>query len=123
MTLSFARLAGIPFITFVVVSGAAASDISGKWTVDVNYDSSSISGGAINCVFKQEGEQLTGNCDDVVTLTGEVKEQDVTFTIRSKDTPPWTTTFTGTVNEAGTAISGTFRFTDERGHFTASKRS
>jgi hypothetical protein len=46
MTLSFARLAGIPFITFVVVAGAAASDISGKWTVDVRYDSSGISGGA-----------------------------------------------------------------------------
>jgi hypothetical protein len=118
-----ATLVGIPLVAFGLVAGGVATDLSGRWTVEVKYDSSSISGGAINCVFKQEREQLTGNCDDVVSLTGEVKAQNVTFTIRSKDNPPWTTTFTGTVNEAGTAISGTFRFTDERGRFTASKRS
>lgn len=123
MTLSLARLAGISLIAFVVVAAAAVTDISGNWTVNVKYDSANIPGGTINCAFKQAGEQLTGNCDDVVTLTGEVKGQNVGFTIQSKDTPPWTTTFTGTLNDAGTAISGTFRFTGERGRFTASKRS
>ena len=61
--------------------------------------------------------------NDTVTVTGEVKGQDVNFTIRSKDARAWTTTFTGTMNEAGTTIAGTFRFTNENGRFTASKQS
>jgi len=117
------KLAGTVFIALVIVAVIGAADITGSWAVEVKYDDPAISGGTITCAFKQEGQQLSGNCNDVVTLTGEVKGQDVSFTMRSKDSPPWTTTFTGTMNEARTTIAGTFRVTDERGRFTASKRS
>ena len=121
-TLGVRKWALTLFIVLPIV-GVAAADTTGNWAIEVTYDNPRVSGGTINCALKQEGRQLSGYCGDVVTLSGEVKGENVGFIMRSKDTPPWTTTFTGSVNEAGTVIAGTFRFTDQRGRFTASKRS
>jgi hypothetical protein len=104
----------------LVVLGAAA-DITGKWEVDVDFDDSSTPGGGIDCTFKQNGEQLTGNCAEAA-LTGEVKGQDVSWRIQGKGNSPEAKAFTGTVNGAGTRMTGTFMITDKHGHFTASRQ-
>jgi hypothetical protein len=54
-----------------------------------------------SCTFRQEEPRLNGSCDDIVTLTGDVKGSNVSFAIPSKDAAQWTTTFTGTSNDAG----------------------
>ena len=104
----------------VVVLGAAAN-ITGKWEVDVDFDDSSIHGGGIDCAFKQDGEQLTGNCAEEA-LTGAVKGQNVSWRMQGKGNPSEATTFTGIVNEAGTSMTGTFMMPGKRGRFTASRQ-
>jgi hypothetical protein len=103
----------------LVVLGAAA-DVTGTWAVDASFDDSSVPGGEFDCAFKQEGEQLTGNCSGRA-LTGEVNGQNVSWRLQV-DTPPQTTTYSGTLDEAGTNIKGTFTLGGKNGHFNASKQ-
>ena len=103
----------------LVVLGAAA-DVTGTWAVDASFDDSSVPGGEFDCAFKQEGEQLTGNCSGRA-LTGEVNGQNVRWQLQV-DNPPQTTTYSGMVNEPGTRINGTFTLAGKGGHFTASKQ-
>jgi hypothetical protein len=117
-------------VLLVVVTGcssaaprAAAGALDGDWALGIRYDDRSISGGTIRCALQQDREQLTGTCDTVVTVTGEVQGDNVSFTIHAGGNHPWTTTLTGRLDETRTAMTGTFVFADKRGHFTASKRS
>jgi hypothetical protein len=103
----------------LVVLGAAA-DTTGTWTLDARFDDSSLGGDVADCAFKQEGEQLTGNCSGTA-LTGEVKGQNVRWQLQV-GSPPQTTTYSGTVDEAGAHINGTFMLAGKSGHFTASKQ-
>ncbi len=103
----------------LVVLGAAA-DITGTWELNASFDDSSLGGGEFECAFKQDGEQLTGNCSGRA-LTGEVKGQNVRWQLQV-DNPPQTTTYSGTVDEAGTNINGTFTLAGKGGRFTASKQ-
>jgi hypothetical protein len=115
--LSIATLAGLAFVVLV----AAASDVTGKWDVDVKFDDSSVKGGGIDCVFKQNGEQLTGNCAaGGVPLTGEIKGQNIRW-----QTTAWsdevTIVYSGIVDEAGTSMKGSFTIDGKGGSFTALK--
>ena len=97
-----------------------AVDLSGRWEIDADFDDASLSGGGFDCVFKQEGDRLTGSCQDI-PLTGEVKEANVKWQIRAGQTQD-VITYTGTVNEAGTRINGRFSMAGKGGRFTASKQ-
>jgi hypothetical protein len=117
-TLGVALFAGL-----ALVAVAAASDVTGNWEVDATFDDSTISGGGFDCAFKQDGEQLTGACSGgTAPLTGEVKGQNITWRLRGAGNPAEATTFTGTVDQAGTGIKGRFTIADKGGRFTASKQ-
>jgi hypothetical protein len=116
------RLALLTGLTVVVL--AAALDVTGKWEVEATFDDGSISGGGFDCAFKQDGERLTGNCSGgTAQLTGEVKGQSISWRLQSGgNTPSVTTSFTGTLDEAGTNMKGRFTVADKGGRFTASKQ-
>jgi hypothetical protein len=110
------------FTGLAVVVLAAAVDLTGKWEVESNFDDSSIPGGGFDCSFKQDGEELTGNCSDgTAPVTGELKGQNVTWKMKAGVTQE-TITFTGTVDDAGTTIKGRFTMADKGGRFAASKQ-
>ena len=98
----------------------AAPNLSGRWEIDADFDDASLSGGGFDCVFKQEGDRLTGSCQDI-PLTGEVKEASVKWQIRAGQTPD-VITYMGIVNESGTRINGRFSLAGKGGRFTASKQ-
>jgi hypothetical protein len=97
-----------------------APDLSGTWEIEANFDDPSLSGGGFDCVFKQEGDRLTGSCQEI-PLTGEVKGTNVTWQIRAGQTQD-TITYTGTISESGTSINGRFSMSGKGGRFTAAKR-
>ena len=115
-------LALVTGLTVVVLT--ATLDLTGKWEVEATFDDASLSGGGFDCAFTQDGEHLTGNCSEGTTpLTGEVKGQSISWRLqRGGNTPSVTTTFTGTLDEAGTNIKGRFTVAHKGGRFTASKQ-
>ena len=59
----------VPALAFVAL--VAAADITGNWEVEATFDDSSVAGGGFDCVYKQQGEQLTGNCSGgTASVTG-----------------------------------------------------
>ena len=101
---------------------SAATDISGKWEVEANFDDPSIGAGGFDCVLKQEGERLTGMCSDgTASLDGEIDGQKITWRVSNGAQPPAITTFTGILNASGTAIEGRFASGTRGGTFTAAK--
>src|SRR5437016_11341008 len=92
------------FTGLTIVVLAAALDLTGKWTLEANFDDSSTPGGGFDCAFKQDGAQLTGTCaDGAVQVTGELKGHDVSWKMKAGGTQE-TITYTGTVDDAGTSM-------------------
>jgi hypothetical protein len=121
-------LAVLPLLAGAQLTGAwrdpsphrLAPNLSGTWEIDANFDDPSLSGGGFDCVFKQEGDRLTGSCQQI-QLTGEVKGTNVTWRIKAGRTAD-IITYTGTMNESGTRIDGRFSMAGKGGRFTASKQ-
>jgi hypothetical protein len=113
--LAAALFAGLAFVAVI-----AASDLTGDWVVDFTFDDASLRGGGIDCTFKQNAEQLAGDCGQGA-VTGELKGQNITWRLRSGN-PRVTTTFTGTVDEAGRSMKGRFIRAGKGGRFSASKQ-
>jgi hypothetical protein len=110
-----------PALAFVVL--VAAADITGNWEVEATFDDSSVAGGGFDCAFKQQGEQLTGNCSGgTASVTGEVKGQNVSWRLQRAANSD-ALTFTGTVDEAGTVIKGRFTIAGKGGQFSAVKQN
>ena len=106
-----------------VVALVAAADLTGNWEVEATFEDSSVAGGGFDCAFKQQGEQLTGNCSGgTVSVTGEVKGQNVSWR-RQGAVNSDALTFTGTVDEAGTGIKGHFTIAGKGGQFSAVKQT
>jgi hypothetical protein len=109
-----------PALAFVVL--VAAADITGNWEVEATFEDSSVAGGGFDCAFKQQGEQLTGNCSGgTASVTGEVKGQSVSWRLQGAANSD-ALTFTGTVDEAGASIKGHFTIAGKGGQFTAVKQ-
>jgi hypothetical protein len=107
---------------FTLAALSAATDISGKWEVEANFDDPSIEAGGFDCVVKQEGERLTGRCSDgTASLDGEIDGQTIAWRISNGAQPPAITTFTGTLNTSGTVIQGRFSSGTRAGRFAAAK--
>jgi hypothetical protein len=106
------------FVALTAVVLGAAPNITGLWEVDVEFDDSSISGGGVDCVFQQhESGRLSGHCMGSYVTMGQIKEQDVSWRFEKAGN---TLAFTGSVNEKGTRITGTFMMNDKQGRFVAS---
>jgi hypothetical protein len=98
----------------------AAADVTGTWEIEFTFDDHSSDGG-FDCVFTQQGEQLAGNCSGgTVSVTGEVKGQNVSWHLggEARDTP----TFTGTVDAGRTNMTGRFVIAGKGGAFSGVKR-
>jgi protein-S-isoprenylcysteine O-methyltransferase Ste14 len=107
---------------FMLAALSAATDVSGKWEVEANFDDPNIGAGGFDCVLNQEGERLTGMCSDgTASLDGEIDGQTITWRVSNKEQPPVTSTFIGTLNRSGTAIEGRFSSGTRGGTFAAAK--
>ena len=103
-----------------------AIPVAGDWSLSITYEGDAPDG-TINCAVRQEGRELSGRCDDLAILTGEVRGTTVNFAIagnigRDRAAPHWTTTFSGTVDEFGSRMTGTLAVSGQRGRFTALRR-
>ena len=90
--------------------------------VEAAFDDSSVEGGGFDCAFKQQGEQLTGNCSGgTASVTGEVMGRNVSWRLQGAANSN-ALTFTGTLDEAGTGIKGHFTIAGKGGQFSAVKQ-
>jgi hypothetical protein len=53
------------------------ADISAHWELHADFDDRSIPGASADCTLKQDGQRISGKCEDA-TLTGEIKGERVT---------------------------------------------
>ena len=117
------------------LAAAGAADVSGGWSVSGTFDEASVAKGVkgqadLICDLKQEHEALTGECRPTngpagVPVVGTVRDDQVEWRFDiavSPDAKKQTVTYTGTVNDAGTRMKGTFSIADLRGTFTAEKQ-
>ena len=108
----------------------AAADASGTWKVDTTFDDPSLSGGSLSCTFKQEKQTLGGACKPSpnaaeVSVTGDVNGQEIRWqfdVVISPGAPPERAVYTGTLNSAEDAITGTLTLASLKGRFSAMKQ-
>jgi hypothetical protein len=130
MRLAFARcalVAGSLTATIACGSSRNAAVVEGEWSLTVSYDDGPP-GGTINCTFEQDGGDVTGRCDDLATLIGQVRGTGITFAIegrrgRDRTAPAWKTTFAGTVDTRASSMRGTVSLSGQRGRFTAVRQT
>ena len=60
-----------------VLAASAYADISARWELHADFDDRSIPGASADCTLKQDGQRISGKCEDA-TLTGEIKGERVT---------------------------------------------
>jgi hypothetical protein len=103
------------------MAAPAHTDMSGRWELHADFDDRSIPGALANCTFKQEGERLSGTCEDA-SLIGEVKGQTVTLRLTPAGTHD-TMIFTGMLDDDDTVVVGRFSYAGKGGgSFLAIKR-
>jgi hypothetical protein len=108
------------FTVLAVVVLLADANMTGTWELESTFDDAKLAGGGFDCVLKQDGKRVTGKCSGgTATMTGEVKGQTVSLRLPEINPP---TTFTGTLDQAGTHLQGRFVVGDKRGRFTAVKQ-
>ena len=84
----------------------ASADMSARWELHADFDDRRIPGALADCVFKQDGQRLSGRCEDA-TLMGEIQGEMVTWQL----TPAGThdiMTFTGMLDDDDTVVVGRF---------------
>jgi hypothetical protein len=110
------------FAVLAAVRLLALSNVTGTWELEGTFDDRKLADArsGFDCVLKQNGERVTGKCSGgTAVMTGEVKGQ--TVILRLSELHP-STTFTGTLDKAGTHLQGRFVVGDKRGRFTAVKQ-
>jgi hypothetical protein len=121
LTVIWLGLALIP-----VGAEASSTDITGTWVISVTLESGSPTG-PMMFVFKQEGENLTGEQSNRAgehKVTGTVKGNKVAFIVEGKGSrgAPYKSTWTGSI-ESPTRMSGTAEFGKGPGKWTAVKKA
>jgi hypothetical protein len=103
------------------VSAPAHTDLSGRWELHADFDDRSIPGALANCTFKQDGERLSGTCEDA-SFIGEIKGETVTWQLTPAGTRD-NMIFTGMLDDDDTVIVGRFSYAGRgNGSFLAVKR-
>jgi hypothetical protein len=108
----------------VLLAPPPVADISGVWNLDMHWSRSDTHATGV-CTLKQEGQKLTGSCDSgKSTITGEIHERTLNLQIDvDQDGTKGQMTFTGTVDEDGTAIKGSCRIVGgQEGTFVMEKK-
>jgi hypothetical protein len=105
---------------WIVAAGAVAvlsvpvqADLSAHWELHADFDDRSIPGASAECTFTQDGQRLTGRCEDA-TLTGEIKGETVTWELTLAGTHD-TMSFTGRLDDDDTVIVGRFVYAGKGG--------
>jgi hypothetical protein len=114
----------------LLVSTVEAADVSGRWALEFQQDASGPLYVA-DCVWEQDGNRLAGSCtsgfESIVTVRGTVQDRGVTFQFKTGTDTGRSMSFSGTLNDKGSSLNGTWRFVDEKGNtgsgtFIATKR-
>ena len=93
----------------LLATTAAAADLSGTWRLHLDPDFGG-NDDSFPCQFVQEERKLTIDCGrGGLPITGEVNGTRVTFDVKTGRNNEWTAVFTGTLDEAATTITGTWR--------------
>ena len=105
-----------------ILNVVAHADVSARWELHADFNDRNIPGAIADCVFKQEGERLSGRCEDA-TLLGEVKGDTVTWRLTLAATHD-IVIFTGMFpDEEQAVIVGKFSYAGKgEGSFLAIKR-
>ena len=105
---------------WIVAAGAVAllmvpvhADISARWELHADFDDRSIPGAFADCTFRQDGQRLSGSCEDA-TLNGEIKGETVTWQLTLAGSHD-TLTFTGRLDDDDTVIVGRFSYAGKGG--------
>jgi hypothetical protein len=107
-----------------------AIDVSGRWNLKMDPDYRGNPGPWFECVFKQQGEQLTVKCGKA-EMKGQVHGRTVTWGFEKTGIPPAledrvVATHTAELNESGTGLKGTWRLTssvlNEKGAIQGKKK-
>ena len=108
-------------IAVALLAVRVQADLSAHWELHADFDDRGIPGASADCTFTQESQRLTGRCKDA-TLTGEIKEETVTWKLtlaRTNDTM----NFTGRLDDDDTVIVGRFSYAGKGdGSFLAVRR-
>jgi hypothetical protein len=84
------------------------ADISARWELHADFDDRRIPGASANCTLRQEGDRLSGTCEDA-SLAGEVKGEAVIWRLIPAGTRD-TVVFTGMLDDDDTVIVGRFSY-------------
>jgi hypothetical protein len=99
------------------------ADVSGVWSLEVRWSANdNVSTGA--CRLKQDNARLTGKCQENSTVTGKVRDRQLTWNVDvNENGQKGRMTFEGTLDNAGTTISGKCAIPDgPTGTFTMKKQ-
>jgi hypothetical protein len=108
-------------VTVALLAVPVHADISAHWELHANFDDRGIPGAFADCTFKQEGQRLSGRCEDA-TLTGEIKGETVTWQLTLAGSHD-ILTFTGHLDDDDTVIVGRFVYAGKGdGSFLAVRR-
>ena len=116
-------------LTVALLSGVglaeSAADFSGTWDLAMEWSGDSRSTGV--CVFKQEGDKLSGTCGspDKFPISGRVQSNKLNWQLDvEQDGAKGRMEFNGEVDEHGTTIKGSCSVVGAQdGTFTMKKRS
>jgi hypothetical protein len=110
--------------TLLVVLGTelSAADLAGRWTLSLDPDFSG-NPDTLYCTLKQSGEKLTMDCGDS-PISGEVKDQNVTFRFKAGDDGRTTATMSGALDDAATTVTGKWHLDPDNrdGNFQLKRR-
>ena len=103
----------------------SAADFSGTWDLAMEWSGDSRSTGV--CVFRQEGDKLSGTCGspDKFPISGRVQNNKLNWQLDvEQDGAKGRMEFNGEVDEQGTTIKGSCSVVGAQdGTFTMKKRS
>lgn len=104
-----------------LLSVRVRADITARWELHADFDDRRIPGALAQCTFRQDGERLTGRCEDA-TLIGEIKAETVTWRLTPAGTHD-SMIFTGMLDDDDTVIVGRFSYAGRgNGSFLAVRR-
>ena len=96
-----------------VLAVTAYGNVSAHWELHADFDDRSIPGARADCTFTQEGQRLSGTCEDAA-LIGEVKDETVTWRLTPVGTHD-NLIFTGMLDDDDGVIVGRFSYPGKGG--------
>jgi hypothetical protein len=92
----------------VLLAVPVRADITARWELHADFDDRRIPGASANCTLRQDGERLSGMCEDA-PLTGEIKGETVTWRLTPAGAQD-NMIFTGMLDDDDTVIVGRFSY-------------